>query len=102
MTEETKNTSEPSGVKESQETDFTSLIADIQKALQSEKGARLACKVARINDSQSLVIYQGLRSNVWARIERNGNYFIYRSSLERLLRSHEATKKYFQNQRGKL
>lgn len=102
MTEETKSTGEPTGVKQSQVLDFTELIADIQKALQSEKGNRLACKVAKINDSQSLVIYQGLRSNVWARIEQNGNYFIYRSSLERLLRSHEATKKHFINQRGKI
>lgn len=102
MTEETKTTGEPSGVKLNQGIDFTELIPNIQKALQSDKGSRLACKVTKINDSQSLVIYQGLRSNVWARIERNGNYFIYRSSLERLLRSHEATKTYFQNQRGKI
>ncbi len=102
MTQEIKKPSEPTGDEQDNTGTFTELIRAIQQALQSEKGLRLACKVAKINNSNSLIIYQGLRSNVWARIEKNGNYFIYRSSLERLLKSHEATKKYFQKQRGKI
>jgi len=101
MAKNEQNTSEPSGVK-TEGLDFQGLITDLQKALQSEKGSRLACKVAKLNNSQSIIIYQGVRANVWARISSNGNYFIYRSSLERLLRSHEATKQYFQHKGGKI
>ena len=101
MAENENQTSEPSGVK-TEELDFQELITDIQKALQSEKGSRLACKVAKLNNSRSIIIYQGIRANVWARINSNGNYFIYRSSLERLLRSHEATKQHFQHKGGKI
>ncbi len=93
---DTFENSEPTGVKQKDATvDFQELIKDIQKALTSEKGKRLCCKVAKINNSQSLIIYQGLKANVWARINNKGDYFIYRSSLEKLLKSYPSTRKHF-------
>lgn len=40
-------------------------------------------KLQFIDGADALIIYQGVRSNIVARIKRNGNHIIYRSALKK-------------------
>jgi len=74
---------------------FQDLCTVVTKLLGTPEGKRLGCRLRVENPGMSAIVYQGMRSNVWARIKSNGRHRVYRHALKKLLLDNEATKEYF-------
>jgi len=61
----------------------------IREALESPEGLKLSVKILE-KDPETLILYQGLRENVWGRVT-SGKIYIYNSRLTRLLNRYPST-----------
>jgi hypothetical protein len=64
---------------------FRSLCMNIQKALNSEAGKKLNCRLRILVSDKEAIVYQGLLGNVWGRFRVTGDHNIYRHALKGLL-----------------
>ncbi|MAH07882.1 hypothetical protein CMI38_06565 [Candidatus Pacearchaeota archaeon] len=74
---------------------FQKLCFDVQKALHSDDGKRLSCRLKIITENKQAIVYQGMVGNVWGRLKANGRHSIYRHALNNLLKADKNTSKYF-------
>jgi len=74
---------------------FQKLCFDVQKALHSDDGKRLSCRLKIITENKQAIVYQGMVGNVWGRLKANGRHSIYRHALNNLLKANKNTSKYF-------
>ena len=86
---------QPTGVEKTPvsgtEPKFQALCMGIQKALNSEEGVKLNCRLRILVKDKEAVVYQGLIGNVWGRFRDTGNHNIYRHALKNLLMNNAHT-----------
>ncbi len=80
---------QPTGVEKTppsgSEPAFQALCMNIQKALNSEEGVKLNCRLRILVQDKEAIVYQGLLGNVWGRFRVTGNHNVYRHALKSLL-----------------
>jgi len=64
---------------------FQSLCMGIQKALNSDDGKKLNCRLRILVSDKEAIVYQGLIGNVWGRFRVTGDHNVYRHALKSLL-----------------
>jgi len=75
--------------------EFQKLCFDVQKALRSDEGKGLSCRLKVLTENKQAIVYQGLIGNVWGRFKANGRHSVYRHALNNLLKADKNTSKYF-------
>jgi len=95
-TEDDENT-EVEEDKETEKLTFQQTCAIISVALRKPSFTKLNCRVKVLVQDRTAIIYQGLRSNVWARLRYDGSHTVYRHALLTALREDEDTAPIFKD-----
>ena len=77
--------------------DFQQLCMDVNTVLRKFPGNRLNCKIKVFPGEKTAIIHQGPRSNIWGRLKSNGDHYLYRHALKKVLDEDELTTTYFKN-----